>query len=233
MAKKASKAKTASRKAKTKAKAKSGADKDTLIRAILSHVPFDGWSEGAIRAGAKDCKLTETETARLLPNGAIDAVEAFIDLADREMIAGVNKLKPRPTGVSATVKVAILSRLEAVKEHRQAVASSIKLLARPQHAVLASKTLYRTTDRIWRLAGDTSVDFSFYTKRASLAGVYSATLLYWVANPSADEKQIEAFLNARLKEITLIPKLTTPMRKAAEAGSRMLGEILKRRPSSQ
>ena len=229
MVKKASKAKA---KTKTKAKAKSGAGKDALIRAVLSHVPFDGWSEAAIRAGAKDCKLNQAETARLLPNGAIDAVEAFIDLADREMIAGVKKMKPRPSGVSATVKAAILSRLEAVAEHRQAVASSIKLLARPQHAVLASKTLYRTTDRIWRLAGDKSVDFSFYTKRASLAGVYSATLLYWVANPSADDKQIEAFLDARLKEISLIPKLTAPMRKAAEAGSKMLGEILKRRPSS-
>ena len=70
--------------------------------------------------------------------------------------------------------------------------------------------------------------FSFYTKRATLAGVYSAVLLYWVANPTADAARVEAFLDQRLREVALIPKVTAPARKAAEMGIRLAGRMMGR-----
>jgi len=85
-------------------------------------------------------------------------------------------------------------------------------------------------DRIWRLTGDRSVDFSFYTKRATLAGVYSATLLYWVANANADRAKAEDFLDQRLREVAMIPKVTAPAKKAAQMGLKMAGKILGRMP---
>src|SRR3546814_5806567 len=54
----------------------------------------------------------------------------------------------------------------------------------PQNAPLAAKTLWRTADAIWRAAGDKAVDFSYYTKRATVGAVYSATLLVWLNDES-------------------------------------------------
>ena len=204
--------------------------RDDLIRALLQHVPFDGWSDGAIAAAGEECGLDAAEVARLLPGGAVDAVDAFTDLADREMAAALDKLPERPERVSEVIREAILCRLDWATPHREAVASALKMLARPRHGPLAAKTLYRTVDRIWRMAGDRSVDFSFYTKRATLAGVFSTVLLYWVANPTADRARIEAFLDQRLKEVALIPKVTAPARKAAEMGFKAVGRILGRMP---
>jgi len=205
-------------------------NKDDLLRGMLIHVPFDGWSDASIIAAARECGISDEEARLLLPGGAIDAIDHFTDLADRDMAVALDKLESRPMGITSIIREAILCRLDGAAPHREAVASALRVLARPQHAPLAARTLYRTVDRIWRLTGDGAVDFSFYTKRATLAGVYSATLLYWVANPSADRQRIEAFLDQRLREVALIPKISAPAQKAAAMGIKMAGRILGRMP---
>jgi len=205
-------------------------NKDDLLRGMLIHVPFDGWSDASIIAAARECGISDDEARLLLPGGAIDAIDHFTDLADRDMAVALDKLESRPMGITSIIREAILCRLDGAAPHREAVASALRVLARPQHAPLAARTLYRTVDRIWRLTGDGAVDFSFYTKRATLAGVYSATLLYWVANPSADRQRIEAFLDQRLREVALIPKISAPAQKAAAMGIKMAGRILGRMP---
>ena len=70
--------------------------------------------------------------------------------------------------------------------------------------------LYKTCDKIWRISGDTSTDFSFYTKRIVLSGLYTSTLLFWINDKSNDSVETELFLNRRLKDITNISRLKKP-----------------------
>ncbi len=65
---------------------------------------------------------------------------------------------------------------------------------------MGAKLLYRTVDAMWRAIGDTSTDFNFYTKRAILAGVYSATLMRWFTDDSEDEAATQEFLGAPHRE---------------------------------
>ena len=99
---------------------------DDLIRAILLHVPFDGWSATAIANGAADIGIEPAEAALMFPNGAIDAVEAFTDLADREMAAGLDRMEQRPERISVIIREAILCRLDWATPHREAVNAALK-----------------------------------------------------------------------------------------------------------
>ena len=65
----------------------------------------------------------------------------------------------------------------------------------------------RTVDAIWHAAGDRSADFSWYTKRAILAAVYSATVLYWLRDTSEDDAATLAFLDRRLAGVGRIGRL--------------------------
>lgn len=56
------------------------------------------------------------------------------------------------------------------------------------------------SDEIWYLAGDTAVDFSWYTKRASLAAVYSSSEMFMTSDTSKDFAATEDFLDRRLKD---------------------------------
>jgi ubiquinone biosynthesis protein COQ9 len=97
----------------------------------------------------------------------------------------------------------------------------------PPHAATGVKLLYRTVDRMWRAVGDTSTDFNFYTKRAILSGVYSATLMRWFTDHSKDEAETHAFLDARIENVMQFEKFKAQV-KERTAGLPSLSEILGR-----
>ncbi len=171
--------------------------RDAAIVAMLPLVPLLGWTRQALRSsGAPDM---------LFPGGGPDMVEAYIDLADRRMAEAAPAGEPRLT---ARVRGLLATRLAQAESHRDAVRRAISFLALPGNAVLAARCTARTVDAVWYAAGDGSADFSWYTKRALLAWVYSSTLLYWLS-PGATPAGTEAFLDRRLADVARIGKLRT------------------------
>lgn len=154
---------------------------------------------------AAEAALLEAEL--LFPGGAVDMVECFIDRADRDMARIAGDEAFAALRVSKRVRGLVLGRLAGLAEHREAVRRSMAVLAIPRHGRVAACSLARTVDEIWHLAGDEAADFSWYTKRAILAGVYSATLLFWLRDDSADGAATAAFLDRRLTGVGRIGKL--------------------------
>ena len=176
---------------------------DHVIEAILNHIPFDGWSTASLNMAAADCGLTETEMHSQFPAGITDAIYAYGAYADKKMIMafdGQDASDIAAMPVHMKIRSLILIRLEQAKNHKEVVRRTLAILARPQHTKLAAQLLYRTVDEMWRAAGDTSTDYNFYTKRATLSAVYSATLLAFLSDNSADMSKTEAFLDRRYKK---------------------------------
>ena len=79
------------------------------------------------------------------------------------------------------------------------------------HKKISINILYRTCNSIWRIVGDKSTDFSFYTRRISLAAVYTSTLLFWLNDKSNNNIETEFFLDRRLKDISKFSSLKRPL----------------------
>ena len=102
-------------------------------------------------------------------------------------------------------------------------------MSKPAQAKLGSTLLYKTLDRVWRVAGDRSTDYNFYTKRATLGAVYGATLLAFLDDDTPDMQKTRAFLDRRLKDVANVPKVTKQIRTAAS----VLGKMMKNVASTQ
>ena len=175
-------------------------ERDAAILALLPSVPFDGWTVAALRAAAgPDADL-------LFPGGVADMIDAYVDLGDRQMETGAAALGLSSLRLPARVRAVIALRLEQQRPYREAIRRALSILALPGNAGLAVRITARTVDAIWHAAGDTSADFSWYTKRAILAGVYGATLLYWLQDYSIDDEDTLAFLDRRLAGVGRIGK---------------------------
>lgn len=172
--------------------------RDRLVLAALNHIPFDGWSEKALRYAAKDEGLDPDAPLRAFPHGVTSAVEHFTKLADRLMVEDLEKIDLESMPVQERVFTAIKVRLTRWAPHQEAVRRALSVYALPQNVGLAGKATLRTVDAIWKACGDTSADFNWYTKRASLAAIYSATLLYWLDDSSEDFEETWGFLHRRL-----------------------------------
>jgi ubiquinone biosynthesis protein COQ9 len=87
------------------------------------------------------------------------------------------------------------------------------LFSLPQNAALGAKMIWETADAIWTALGDTSDDVNWYTKRATLAGVYSSTVLYWLGDDSEGRAATWAFLDRRIEDVMRIEKAKATVQK--------------------
>ncbi len=182
--------------------------RDQLLDAALPHVPFDGWSRAAMVHGASDAGLVAADVDIAFPTGMRDVLAYWLDRCDAEMVAAMNNHDLDALKIREKVALGVRVRLEQAAEHKEAVRRALAYLALPGNTGLATRSLYRTVDAIWRTCGDTATDFNFYSKRGLLAGVYTATVFYWLDDASDDHADTWAFLDRRIADVMQIPKLT-------------------------
>ena len=173
-----------------------------VMDALLSQVPVDGWTEVALRHALNSLGRPVEEAGLIFPNGAAEMVEAFAACADLAMqeAAAADPALPE-LRLPARVKAIITLRLRQNRPHKEAIRRALMWLALPRNAGLAVRITARTVDTIWYAAGDSAADFSWYTKRVVLAGVYGATLRFWLRDISDDDVETFLFLDRRLGEV--------------------------------
>lgn len=203
-----------------------------VLRAALPHVAFDGWTAAVLRRAARDAGYDEAMAIRAFPGGPGELIAFFVAETDRRMeeeLAG-KELSHLP--IRERIALAVRTRLTLVAPHREAVRLALLRQSRPREARRALTGLYRTVDAIWCAVGDLATDFSFYSKRALLAGVYSATLLFWLNDQSDDFADTWAFLDRRIGDVMQIQKArdrVSRLCRAAPSPGRLLRSIMENR----
>lgn len=194
---------------------------DRLLDACLMHVPFDGWSEATVRAAAKDAQIDLAMVRALCPRGAVDLALAYHARGDAAMVARM-KSGDLPARFRDKIAAGVRFRIEAVSD-KEAVRRGTTLFALPMYAADGAKAIWGTADKIWNTLGDTSDDVNWYTKRATLSGVYSATVLYWLGDDSIDNQATWEFLDRRIEDVMRIEKLKAQVRDNKALSALMTG----------
>jgi ubiquinone biosynthesis protein COQ9 len=73
-------------------------------------------------------------------------------------------------------------------------------MALPSNVSTSLHELASLSDEVWFLSGDTSVDTSWYTKRASLSATYAASDLFMTTDKSKDFQDTKDFLDRRFED---------------------------------
>lgn len=186
--------------------------RDRLADAVANEAAFDGWSRTSIRAAARSLGLPTGEDARLFPGGPLDILTYVSERADRRMVEDLEAKGVLGLKVRDRIHEAVRIRLERHVGNREAARRALAVLALPFNASLGAKLLYRTIDAMWYAAGDSSTDFNFYTKRATLAAVYSSTLLYWLNDRTPGSEATWSFLDRRIDNVMQVEKLKARVR---------------------
>ncbi|KAF2274825.1 ubiquinone biosynthesis protein COQ9 [Westerdykella ornata] len=178
-----------------------------ILSASLSHVPDHGFTSTALKLGARDAGYPDVST-NLLPRGVYDLVNYHLvtqRLALRDALQFPSDAENgKPIGVGSKVRALTLARLRANAPIVHRWQEALAIMAQPGYVPASLAELARLADEIWFLAGDTSVDMSWYTKRATLSAVYSASEVFMTQDTSADFVDTERFLDARLADLTKV-----------------------------
>ncbi|MDT8345848.1 MAG: COQ9 family protein [Thermohalobaculum sp.] len=201
-----------------------------LISAALPHVAFDGWSGRTLAAAITDSGVDRGLAALAFPRGGVDMALGFHRMMDQRLAEELGRVELSRMKVRERITFAVRRRIELVEHHRDAVRRGAALLALPVHAKDSAAAIWGTADLIWRLCGDTATDYNWYSKRAILASVYSATVLYWLGDESAGAQNTWGFLDRRIDNVMSFEKFKAQMQAnpLARAAFWLPGQVLGR-----
>lgn len=177
-----------------------------ILLNALAHVPVHGFTQESLTLGAKEAGYLDIST-NLFPRGAFELV--LYHLVTQRLALKDRVQFPQdqsPLGAGRKVRSLILSRLHANAENNiiSRWQDALGLMSLAENIPSSLRELARLSDEIWYLAGDGSVDASWYSKRASLSGVYAATEIFQTTDQSTEFKDTAEFLDRRLQEVKTV-----------------------------
>lgn len=207
--------------------------KSRILAEVLPDVPFDGWTRGVMMKAADRLGIERGEVQLAFPCGPVDLVSYFLADGDRRMVEALETTDLASLKIREKVTLAVRTRFEVDGEHREAIRRAGTYLAMPMSGTRAPQAVYHTVDAIWRAIGDTSTDYNFYTKRATLSVVYASTLTVWLGDDSEGLTETWAFLDRRIAGVMQFEKVKAQVIKIVDKLPDPLGLLarLRYRPS--
>lgn len=176
-----------------------------LLDAVVPHVAFDGWSQASFEAAVADAAIDPAEAHAACPRGALDLAAAYHRRGDAELAAWLTATDLSEMRFRDRVAAAVRHRLQSAD--REVVRRGVALFALPQHLAEGAALIWNTADVIWTGLGDSSDDLNWYTKRMSLSGVYSSTVLFWLGDTSDEAARSWEFLDRRIDDVMRVEGL--------------------------
>lgn len=195
---------------------------------IAASAVFDGWSEEAVKNAAA-ARGVDPNVARIaFEGGATDMIAAWIASIDAAMAAAVPTESLEGVSIRDRIRRLVQFRLDALAGKEEALKRALAIMAMPQNVSASLRRGWQSADVMWRLAGDTATDYNHYTKRATLSGIYAATLAVFADDHSEGKAETRAFLDRRIDEVMRFEKAKARMLRPAEerfSMVRLLGRL--------
>eukprot|EP00478_Filoreta_tenera_P000965 GABV01000972.1.p1 GENE.GABV01000972.1~~GABV01000972.1.p1 ORF type:complete len:179 (+),score=45.15 GABV01000972.1:433-969(+) len=156
---------------------------EKMLDASLAHVPTLGWTDATLRAGAQSLGVSPS-LATLAPGGPMDLVTHWMRRATLEMSRQMRTMPLRAMRPSEIIRTAIRVRLELQTPYLNNWHEAMAMGALPFNLPTTTNELFFMIDEMWALAGDTSTQMDWYTKRGTLLAVYAATEVYMLTDKS-------------------------------------------------
>jgi ubiquinone biosynthesis protein COQ9 len=197
-----------------------------LALAVGENAVFDGWTRAAVDSAAGQLGIDPAQARLAVPKSSAGMVDLYIEGVDRSLAEQLPAEALAAMKIREKIRALVWKRLEIMEPAREAVRRGLSILAMPQNLPLGLRISWRTTDHMWRLAGDASTDFNHYTKRMTLGAVYGSTLLVWLDDRSEGWAETAAFLDRRIDDVMKIEKAKAQWRRAERFSlSRFLGRL--------
>jgi ubiquinone biosynthesis protein COQ9 len=170
-----------------------------------AHIQKNGLKQNTFKDVSNKYKLDLNETQLLFPEGNVDLIKFALEQLNGELEDYCKKINLIRLPTHKRIKKVLLSKICLMNRDKFFYRTIFLNLLIPKRYFSLPKQLYNSVDQIWFIAGDSSVDFNFYTKRLILSGIYSRIMLFFFNND--DQVGLERILDENLKRVAKIPKI--------------------------
>ncbi len=178
--------------------------KKRFLKEFLTISPNLGWNIEAFNKTAKKLKYNQSLIIKLFPKKLDDLIIFFNQITNDQLSRSFKKKRFNKKSIRLSILNAVKIRFEILNKDKDSIKKSLVFLSNPSKQILSSKLVYKTVDHIWKLIGDKSSDYNFYTKRAILGSIYSLAAVIWISDKSNDLEKTFNFLDKSIMNMNIV-----------------------------
>ena len=181
-----------------------------VLRFAKEFVSENGLTKNCLENISKKYGLNTDETDLLFPQGNIDLIKFALEQLNNDLEVYCRQIDLIRLPIHKRIRKVLLSKISLMNKDKSFYRSIFLNLLIPKKNFSLSSQLYNSVDQLWFIAGDSSTDFNFYTKRLILSGIYSRVMLFFFNNNNQEE--LEKILDESLKRVSKIPEIKSKLK---------------------
>ena len=184
--------------------------RQVVLRFAKEFVSEKGLTKNCLENISKKYGLNTDETDLLFPQGNIDLIKFALEQLNNDLEVYCRQIDLIRLPIHKRIRKVLLSKISLMNKDKPFYRSIFLNLLIPKKNFSLSSQLYNSVDQLWFIAGDSSTDFNFYTKRLILSGIYSRVMLFFFNNNNQEE--LENILDENLKRVSKIPEIKSKLK---------------------
>lgn len=184
--------------------------RQVVLRFAKEFVSENGLTKNCLENISKKYGLNTDETDLLFPQGNIDLIKFALEQLNNDLEVYCRQIDLIRLPIHKRIRKVLLSKISLMNKDKPFYRSIFLNLLIPKKNFSLSSQLYNSVDQLWFIAGDSSTDFNFYTKRLILSGIYSRVMLFFFNNNNQEE--LENILDESLKRVSKIPEIKSKLK---------------------
>ena len=184
--------------------------RQVVLRFAKEFVSEKGLTKNCLENISKKYGLNTDETDLLFPQGNIDLIKFALEQLNNDLEVYCRQIDLIRLPIHKRIRKVLLSKISLMNKDKPFYRSIFLNLLIPKKNFSLSSQLYNSVDQLWFIAGDSSTDFNFYTKRLILSGIYSRVMLFFFNNNNQEE--LENILDESLKRVSKIPEIKSKLK---------------------
>jgi ubiquinone biosynthesis protein COQ9 len=175
-------------------------NKQKILDNFLKLCVFDGWSDKTLEKALEKSGIQSQFSSFIFENGALDVADFFIRQIDKEMQKAVRGIDFTQIKIRDKIRTLVKIRLKINQKYKVQLAKMVQFYT-SKNAIYALKNAYKTADLMWRLIGDNSTDFNFYSKRIILAKIYIRVIYCFAHDKSENNQKTLNLLDEQIEKV--------------------------------
>ena len=184
--------------------------RQVVLRFAKEFVSEKGFTKNCLENISKKYGLNTDETDLLFPQGNVDLIKFALEKLNNDLEVYCKQIDLLRLPIHKRIRKVLLSKISLMKKDKLFYRSIFLNLLIPKKNFSLTSQLYNSVDQLWFIAGDSSTDFNFYTKRLILSGIYSRVMLFFFNNNNQEE--LENILDESLKRVSKIPEIKSKLK---------------------
>jgi ubiquinone biosynthesis protein COQ9 len=145
----------------------------------------------------------------LFQGGMREVIKYLSQFHDDKMLESLSK-DDLPEKVTPKIALATKTRIKLM--NKVVLQKICNFYTNPLYSHDGIKNSFITCSKIWKYAGDKSIDYNYYTKRILLLSVYLPSIMHYLGDESENYTKTDQFINSSLEKIVKFGSLKARMK---------------------